>query len=243
MGRPQPCGNQPQHLPSPSPTISTVGTPQPSYTSISSYDDSASIDTPVGKTGGTRELDSSNSHIMPRSVSPGCAPVLIQTREPSPKLPPIRDMSRWDLLPPPEELPDEVVKDSRFATAPIFGLESPVYEPQIDLAAFGEPMDLGEDYAGAVDGLGMQEIDEILGINAGVATSGVAPGAGGGIAWDPDWLDQVDLSNTDLVLDDVDLSDFDLPSLDNDILSDLQPSHLAQIVPQQSSPAPPPPPP
>lgn len=132
-------------------------------------------------------------------------------------------MSRWDLLPPLEELPDAIVKDSKYIGVPIFGLEKPIYQPdpQVDLATFSEPMDLGDDCGGGVNDSGMQRND------ASVATFGVAPGPDG-ITWDLGWLDGVDLSNTDLALDDVDLSGFAFPGLDgDDILTDLGPHFFA----------------
>lgn len=266
VNKPRQDEHRPQHLPSPSPTVSTVGTPQPSHTSISSYDGSASAGTPARKCNNVVGPDHLDSHTRPRSASSDHLFILTPTEEPSRKIAPARDMSLWDLPAPPEELPDEIVKDSKFSGLPIFGLEKPKYDPgpQADFTIFGEPMDLGEDYASLVDDwemgkageilgggadaggmgdLGMM-IDKIAGVDAGVASPGVASDAGGRVAWDPDWLDKVDLSNTDLALDDVDLLNIDFPSLDGDILTDLHPSHFsAQIAPQQQSPSAPPPPP
>lgn len=133
-------------------------------------------------------------------------------------------MPRWDLPPPPGELSDAIVKDSKYAGTPIFGLEKPIYspDPQVDLAIFGEPMDLEDGFGGGVNDSDIQRVD----VDASVATSGVASGAGG-ITWNLDWLGEVDLSNTDLILDDVDLSGFDSSGPDRNILMDLGPHFFA----------------
>lgn len=232
MGKHQQDDYQPQHLPSPSPSVSTVGTPQPSYTSISSYDDPASaIPASAGKSGDV-SLDRLGSYTRPHSVSP-------DPTEEAPKNPMAWDMSRWDLPVPVDELPDEVVKDSRYASAPIFGLEKPTYgpEPHAGLATFGEPMDLGDAGGSGLGNWEMQGIGEVRGFDAGVAASGVVSGSDSGIAWDTDWLDEVDLSNTDLNLDDVDLSGFDFSCFNDGNSMDLGASQqFAQLVPPQEPP-------
>lgn len=167
----------------------------------------------------------SGSYTRPHSASPDCAFVLTPTEETPSKVSPGWNMSRWDLLPPLEELPYTIVKDSKYAGAPIFGLEKPIYQlpgPHVGLAKSGEPMDLGDDCGIGMNDPNMQRID----VDASVATSGVVSGADG-IVWDLGWLDEVDLSNTEFALDDVDLSGFDFPALDGDILTDLGPHFLA----------------
>lgn len=133
-------------------------------------------------------------------------------------------MSRWDLLPPLEELPDAIVKDSKYTGVPIFGLEKPIYQPdpQLGLAISGKPVDLGDCGVGMND-LDKQRTDDA---DASVVTFGAASGVDG-IAWDLGWLDEVDLTNTEFTLDDVDLSGFEFPELNGDILTDLGPHPLA----------------
>lgn len=185
---------------------------------MSSYGDSISTQGPAGKSSDAPRQNRLDSHIEPHSAPPGRSFILSTTEERSLKVSPGWDMSRWDLLPPPEELSGAIVKDSKYTGAPIFGLEKPIYQPnpQVDLATFDEPMDLRDDCGGEMNGSDTQRID------ASVATLDVAPGADG-IAWDLSWLDEVDLSNTNLPLDDVDLSGFDFPGLDGDIFTDLGP--------------------
>ncbi|KAL0637874.1 hypothetical protein Q9L58_003094 [Maublancomyces gigas] len=189
---------------------------------MSSYGDSISTQGLAGKSSDAPRQNRLDSHIGPHSPPPGRPFILSTTEEHSLKISPRWDMSRWDLLPPPEELSDAIVKDSKYTGAPIFGLEKPIYhpDPQVDLAKFGGPMNLGDDCGGEMNGSDMQRID------ASVAAFDVAPGADG-IAWDLSWLDEVDLSNTDLPLDDVDLSGFDFPGPDGDILMDPGPHFFA----------------
>lgn len=133
-------------------------------------------------------------------------------------------MSCWDLLPPLEELPDAIVKGSKYTGAPIFGLEKPIHQPdpQVGLATSGKPMDSGDCEVGMND-LGKQSTDDA---DASVAAFRAASGVDG-IAWDLGWLDEVDLTNTEFILDDVDLSGFEFPEPNGDILTDLGPHPLA----------------
>ncbi|KAH0609811.1 uncharacterized protein H6S33_012357 [Morchella sextelata] len=235
--------------PSPSPSTSTVGTPQDSYTSTSSYDDPA-----TGKNGDTIEL---NSCMSSHSVSP-----INET----PKSLPIPDMSRWSLpaLPAPaEEVPYDIAKNSLFNGAPIFGLEKLTYDPDIlgdDIfAGFGEPIDLADVYADVMGNMGIQGIkerEEECGdeegkhgaevehvehvvaqgehvVAAGSTTSGIASETGcvSGIAW----LGEADLLADSLALDDVDLSNLDIPGLD-DIVIDSDMEQLFESISKATPP-------
>lgn len=214
--------------PSPSPSTSTVGTPQDSYTSTSSYDDPA-----TGKNGDTIEL---NSRMRSHSMSP-----INETPKPLP----IPDMSRWCLpaLPAPaEEVPYDIVKNSIFSGAPVFGLEKSTYDDILGddiFAGFGEPIDLADVYAEVMGNMGSQgikegekegkhgaEVEHVVAqgehvVAAGSTTSGIASETGcvSGIAW----LGEADLFADSLALDDVDLSNLDIPGLDDIVIdSDIE---------------------
>ncbi|KAL7266600.1 hypothetical protein RUND412_010850 [Rhizina undulata] len=134
-------------LPSPSPSSSTVGTPQPSY-AASSYGDSTPA-TPVTGNSGGREgsADSGCSRIYPAVkdlVNPRGVIGVVSLPTPSPVLAPQPTTAEApprfgmpDLI---DELLRGVPYKSHYANAPVFGLEEP--EPidisSIDFSIFGD---------------------------------------------------------------------------------------------------------
>lgn len=242
---PRPCLVQ-SLPPSPSPSTSTVGTPQDSYTSTSSYDDPA-----TGKNGDTIEL---NSRMRSHSVSP-----INETPKPLT----IPDISRWSLpaLPAPaEEVPYDIVKNSIFNGAPVFGLEKSTYDDILGddiFAGFGEPIDLADVYADVMGNMGSQgikegeeecgdeegkhgaEVEHVVAaqgehvVAAGSTTSGIASETGcvSRIAW----LGEADLLADSLALDDVDLSNLNIPGLD-DIVIDSDMEQLFESISKSTPP-------
>ncbi|KAH8149870.1 uncharacterized protein LAJ45_06022 [Morchella importuna] len=187
----------------------------------------------TGKNGDTIEL---NSRMRSHSMSP-----INETPKPLP----IPDMSRWCLpaLPAPaEEVPYDIVKNSIFSGAPVFGLEKSTYDDILGddiFAGFGEPIDLADVYAEVMGNMGSQgikegekegkhgaEVEHVVAqgehvVAAGSTTSGIASETGcvSGIAW----LGEADLFADSLALDDVDLSNLDIPGLDDIVIdSDIE---------------------